>query len=193
MSIIDTLTKASGMDVFLREISDTNTYKPVAFSVQVRITDSKMGILLPEVFMPVAEKTAKAKQILLWSVKKCMTMMQNLTKRDIPFDFFALYCPETFICDVVAVEEFLSLVSDKNMLNLFAFYISPSLLISQNSTVNDNIVLLRSLGVRFIVLNFGCEGFPLSKVLKATFDMVVLDDFMVECLCGEEQEKNYAT
>lgn len=165
----------------------------VAFRSQVRIYDNELGVLLPETYGHIADKTVQCKHIFSWTFDEAVIVMNRLTAKEIAFDFLSFYAPQKLFEDDKLVEKLISDMENSGIsFDKFALEVYPDFLLEKDSKAFQNVLALKEKGVRFILLHFASENFPISKISFMPADILCIDKFLVECFDGDEKEREYA-
>lgn len=164
-----------------------------AFRSQIRVHNEELGILLPEVYGPVADKTAKCKQLFFWGLEEALSVVTNLKKREIACDFFSLYAPQKLFEDDKSIDELVKSISQSGIpFGKFALEVYADFLLQRSGKAFENTVLLREKGIKIMLLQFGSENFPVSKLSFLPVDLLCIDDHLADCLTGDTLEREYA-
>lgn len=181
------------IELFVAPIISIKNSTRVAFRSQVRINDPKMGVLFPEVFNPIADKTSQCKQIFSWTIEHVIILMTRLFEREINFDFISIYAPHKLFEDEKLINQFISEIEIKQIpLEKLALEAYPDYFLEKDSVAFKNAEFLRQKGIKIILLDYASENFPISKISFMPVDIVCIDQFLINCLGGISSEQEYA-
>lgn len=182
------------IELYTAPIISIQNRERVAFQSQVRINDKKLGVLMPETYLPITDMTKQSLRLFDWTFEETVFAIRNLARRNIKFDFFSMYMPQKVIeCDDL-IEKLLSdIESNEIPYNKLALEIHSDLLFDRNSKAFKNAEALREKGIKIILLNYASENFPISKVSYIPADILCLDKFILSCITsGDKNEYEYA-
>lgn len=181
------------MELYIAPVIRCENKKRIAFKTQVRINNTELGTLLPDVYGHIADKTVQSKRIFDWAYKELLICVEIFKKNDIEFDFITLYTPQKVLEDDKAVMSFVSEVEKSGIEpNRFALEIYPEYMLDRESKTFRSISVLREKGFRIILLNYASENFPLSVISFVPADILCLDRFVTDCIDGDRNEREYA-
>jgi len=166
----------------------------IAFQSQVRIIDEKLGVLMPETYLPVTDVTKQSQRLFDWTLEETIFAIHNLNRRKVKFDFFSLYMPRKVIEDDNFINKMLTDIESSNIpYNKFALEVYSDLLFDKNSKTFKNIEALREKGFKILLLHYASENFPISKISYMPADILCLDEFLISCITsGDSNEYNNA-
>ncbi|MEG2044683.1 MAG: EAL domain-containing protein [Clostridia bacterium] len=176
------------METYLGTIFDIEKNIPIAYETEVRILDKNLGVLVPEIYMPISNKTVQSKQIFEWTYNDCFKIIDRLENRHMNFKYLIIKAPLKVMIDIKLIDTFIAKAKDTER---FAFSIEPDTFFDKNKNVYENINKLREKGVKIILANFGCEGFPTSEIINAPVDIVRFDRFLTHCIFGDAKQQLY--
>ena len=70
------------MVLMFEPVFDNNLNMALDYAATVVINDSKMGVMLPEYYTPVAEKSNRICEINRWAVEECCDVLKRAEARD---------------------------------------------------------------------------------------------------------------
>jgi EAL domain-containing protein (putative c-di-GMP-specific phosphodiesterase class I) len=185
-------TKRS-LELYFAPIVSINNNKHIAYKTQVRINDDVLGIIMPDTFLHIADKTSQCKQVFSWTIEESIIAMKKLAFRYIDFEYFSIYGPKKVFEDEKIIDEFILKVNENGILfENFAFEVYLDCFLEKDSKALVNISKLREKGVKIILIDFASENFPVSKISFMPVDILSLDKFLIDCINGDTLEQEYA-
>ena len=182
-----------GIQLYIAPVVAPLEKRRTAFRAQARILDRELGLLLPDTYTPVTDRTIQSKRLFDWTVEETLLAAQRLVSRAIEFDFISVYAPQKLLEDDKAVSVFIEIIKNSGIeASGIAIEVYPDLLLEKDSKVFGNVSRLREHGIKCILLGYASENFPLSRAAFMPADIFCLDNFATECLEGDDNEKEYA-
>ncbi|MGI6280336.1 MAG: EAL domain-containing protein [Acutalibacteraceae bacterium] len=182
------------IELYAAPIISVKDKSRAAFQSHVRIIDDKLGILMPETYLPITDKTKQSQRLFDWALEETVFAIQNLNKRNIHFDFFSIYMPQKVLEDDGCIENFVSYIENSKIsFDNLALEIYSDVLFDKNSKSYKNAESLRDKGFKILLLNYASENYPISKISYIPADILCLDEFIVSCIAsGDKNEYEYA-
>ncbi|MBE7382062.1 MAG: EAL domain-containing protein [Leptolyngbya sp. SIO1E4] len=155
---------------------DLRTGRCIGSEALIRWQHSNQGLLLPSLFIPVAEKTGLIAEIGEWVIEKVIEEQSQLLKV-YPDLYTAINLSPAQLNSGASNQTILRfLEKDCKIANNLVFEITEAILIEDDKTpALDTVARLRSLGARISLDDFGTGHSGISYLHKLGFDYLKID------------------
>lgn len=181
------------LELHFRPIYNKLQHRDWGYFTELRINDRRIGVILPETYLPLIQKTPVALNLGKWQLDETFAAVTRLHKRHIDFEWVSIYITLKHFLQ----KNFVELVSKK--LEKFdinpqeiCFEISDYLLIEKNQIVRENMKKIRELGIRLILIDFGSEFSAISRLSDVQVDIVRLDKDLVAGVAKSQRSADIA-
>lgn len=177
------------MVLMFEPVFDNNLNMALDYAAKVVINDSKMGVMLPEYYTPVAEKSNRICEINRWAVEECCDVLKRADARDASINSFILdlsvkYLAKPYFCtQIMKILEKKEVEADK-----FCFNISENIYATESEQVKKNIAEMREHGAFFTIDDLGVEYTSMSNLSHYEVDYIGINRKMIEPINPELYE-----
>ncbi len=184
-------TKLKPMELSFQPVFDIHLNMAIDYEVSMKINDRVMGVLLPEHFVPVAEKSSQICQLGLWMIEECCDVYKRCEQREADVNSFIVWisvkhiCKKNFVSQVMKVLNKHSISPDK-----FCFNINQSILEADKERILANIKQLRELGFKVSIDDLGLEYTSLSNLSHYDVDYIGIHASLIEDIMESERTQN---
>ena len=172
-------------------VFDIHLNMAIDYEVSMRINDKVMGVMLPEQFIPVAEKSNQICQLGLWAVEECCEAIRRCEAREADINSCIVWisikhiCKKNFVPSVMKILNKYSVKPDR-----FCFNINQSILEAVKDQVLANIRELRELGFKVSIDDLGLEYTSLSNLSQYDVDYIGIHASLIEDIMESERTQN---
>lgn len=177
------------MELMFEPVFDTHLNMTLDYEATVRILDPKMGVMLPEYYVPVAEKSNRICEINRWAVEEGCEVLNRAEARDASINSLIMnisvrYLSKPyFATQVKKILEKHGVEPDK-----FCFNITENIYEAVSAQVLRNIRELRDFGFFFSIDDVGVEYTSMSNLSQYEVDYIGINRKLVEPIQPELYE-----
>lgn len=185
------LPKFRTVEMLYRPLFDVHLNMAIDYYAELRLHDKSMGIMLPETYIPVAEKSRQIYELGKIVLEECCDAIKRCEKRDANIDCIMLWTSDkqinkkNFYKDMRKIVDKAETEPDK-----FCFYITENILREDMEIVKQNINDLREYGFQVAIDDFGVEYSSLSNLGQYEVDYIGLDESLLENILVDERQQN---
>ncbi len=172
-------------------IFDIHLNMAIDYEISMKINDKVMGVMLPEYFIPVAEKSNQICQLGLWAVEECCEALKRCEAREADINSFIVWvsvkhiAKKNFVPSVMKILNKYSVKPDR-----FCFNINQSILEASKDQILANIKELRELGFKVSIDDLGLEYTSLSNLSQYDVDYIGIHASLIEDIMESERTQN---
>lgn len=173
------------IELLYRPVFDIHLNMAIDYETSMRINDKVQGVLLPELFIPVANKSNQIVNLNLWAIEEACEAIKRCEAREADINSVIINVSVKALSKKNFVQQVTKIV-DKHQVDSdrFCFDIRESILESTKDQVKANIDALREKGFKVSIDDFGLEYTSLTHLSHYDVDYIglhksLLDDFMV--------------
>ncbi len=169
------------MELMFEPVFDTHLNMALDYEATVRILDPKMGVMLPEYYVPVAEKSNRICEINRWAIEEGCEVINRAEARDASINRLIMnisvrYLSKPyFATQVKKILEKYEVEPDK-----FCFNITENIYEAVSDQVLKNIRELRDYGFLFSIDDIGVEYTSMSNLSQYEVDYIGINRKLVE-------------
>ena len=171
------------MELRFSPVFDTHLNMALDFATVVRINDPKMGVMLPDYYGPVAEKSNRICEINRWAVEEGCEVIKRAEDRGASINSLIMPLSVRYLSKPYFQTQVRKIV-DKNDIgpDKFNFNITENIYASESEQVIKNIREMRDYGFLFSIDDFGVEYTSLSNLSQYEVDYLGINRSLVEPL-----------
>ncbi len=184
-------TRLKPIELSFQPVFDIHLNMAIDYEIDMRINDRVMGVLLPEHFVPVAEKSSQICQLGLWAVEECCDVIKRCEQREADVNSFIVWVSVKHICKKNFVSQVMKILNKHNIKpDRFCFNINQSILEADKEQIIANIKALRELGFKVSIDDLGLEYTSLSNLSHYDVDYVGIHASLIEDILESERTQN---
>ncbi len=177
------------MVLMFEPVFDNHLNMAIDFVTSVRINDSKMGVMLPEYYGPVAEKSNRICEINRWAVEECCDVLNRADAREASINSFILDISVKYLAKPYFMSQITKILAKKDVEpDKFCFNISENIYESESEQVKKNIAAMREEGYLFSIDDVGVEYTSMSNLSQYEVDYIGISRKLVEPINPELYE-----
>ena len=179
------------IELSYQPVFDIHLNMAIDYEISMRINDRVMGVMLPEQFVPVAEKSNQICQLGLWAIEECCEAIGRCEAREADINTIIMWISikhiskKNFVPQVMKILNKYSVKPDR-----FCFNINQSILEAVKDQVIANIKQLRELGFKVSIDDLGLEYTSLSNLGQYEVDYVGIHASLIEDILESERTQN---
>ncbi len=169
------------LEFFFEPFFDVHLNMSIDYDTSVRINDPKLGVVLPEMYIPVAEKSNQICELNKWALEEACDILHRTEERDASINSLTLDTSVRYLAKPYFVQQAIRTVEKSNVApDKFCFRLRESILESEKETVKKNIIALRDYGFIVAIDDFGVEYTALSHLGQYEVDYLGIHRSLVE-------------
>lgn len=177
------------MVLMFEPVFDNHLNMALDYAASVRINDLKMGVMLPEYYIPVAEKSNRICEINRWAIEECCDVLNRAEAREASINSFILDISVKYLAKPYFVTQVKKILEKKGVeFDKFCFNISENIYASESEQVRKNIAALREEGCYFSIDDVGVEYTSMSNLSQYEVDYIGINSKLVEPINPELYE-----
>lgn len=179
------------IELHYRPVFDIHLNMAIDYETTMQINDKVMGVMLPELFIPIAEKSSQAYQLNLWTIEEACEAILRCEQRDADINSLILWvsvksiAKKNFVSQVIKIVDKYKVPHDK-----FCFTINESILEAVKEQVSENIKALREEGFKITIDDFGVEYTSLTHLTHYDVDYIGIHSGLLDGILTSEKVQN---
>ncbi len=179
------------MEILYKPVFDVGLNMAVDYYTRVQLIDYKVGIIQPETYIPVAEKSNQIAEIAKWTIEEACEAMQRTEARGADIHSVILWTSLNHLNKKNFVRSMMSIVDKKDMEHdRFCFLITDHILQADSEIISKNIAELRKEGFKVAIDDFGVEYSSLSNLGQYEVDYIGIDPSLTRDIEINERQEN---
>ncbi|MBQ7580046.1 MAG: EAL domain-containing protein [Clostridia bacterium] len=189
--VTEKLPRFRTIEVLYRPVFDVHLNMAIDHYTQLRLMDRSMGIILPETYVPVAEKSRQIYELGKIALEECCDAIKRCEAKEVEIDSLLMWTSvkqlnkKTFFNDMKKIVDKKEISPDK-----FCFCITQNILPADQDNIKENIRLLRDEGFNVAIDDFGIEYSSLSNLGQYEVDYIGLNECLLENILVDERQQN---
>lgn len=152
---------------------------PQRFEVLIRMVDEGGKIILPENFLPAAEKYNLMQKIDRWVIETTFSWIESQIEASVAIPILSINLSGSSLGDEELLQYLLEQFEDKIDPGLICFEITETLAVSSYLRANGFIYRLRDIGCNFAIDDFGSGVCSYAYLKQLDFDYIKIDGVFV--------------
>ncbi len=183
--------KLRTLELWYQPVFDIHLNMAIDYEISMQINDKVMGVMLPELFIPIAEKSNQICQLDLWAIEECCEALKRCEAREADINSFIVWISIMHIAKKNFVPQVMKILNKHGVSpDKFCFNINESILEAVKDQVFANIQELRELGFLISIDDFGLEYTSLSRLSQYEVDIVGIHASLIEDILENERTQN---
>jgi len=169
------------MELMFEPVFDTHLNMALDYEATVRILDPKMGVMLPEYYVPVAEKSNRICEINRWAIEEGCEVLNRAEARDASINSLIMNISVRYLSKPYFATQ-VKKILDKHGVepDKFCFNITENIYEAVSAQVLKNIRELRDFGFFFSIDDVGVEYTSMSNLSQYEVDYIGINRKLVE-------------
>ena len=185
------IPRARTMEILYKPVFDVGLNMAVDYYTRVLLTDYKVGIIQPETYIPVAEKTNQIAEIAKWTIEEACDAILRTQERGADIHSVILWTSLKHLNKKNFVRTMMNIVDKKDIdHDKFCFQITDHILQADSEIIAKNILELRKEGFRVAIDDFGVEYTSLTNLGQYEVDYIGIDGSLTINIEENERQQN---
>lgn len=179
------------IELLYQPVFDIHLNMAIDYETSMRINDRKLGVLLQDTIIPIAEKSNQICELGKWALEEGCDAILRCEKREVDINRLILLtsvkhlAKKNFAAQAIKVVETKGVNPDK-----FCFNINESILEAEKTQIIENIKVLRTYGFLVSIDDFGLEYTSLSHLGQYEVDYIGLNGSLLDGVLTDERAQN---
>ena len=179
------------IELHYRPVFDIYLNMAIDYETSMQINDRVMGVMLPKLFVPVAEKSGQITQLTLWAIDEACEAIKRCENREADINSLIIWVSvkslarKSFANQVIKTVDKQGIAHDR-----FCFNITESILEYTKEQVLETINILRENGFKVSIDDFGLEYSSLSNLTHYNVDYIGIHSSLLEGIMTSEKTQN---
>ncbi len=179
------------MEILYKPVFDVGLNMAVDYYTRVQLIDYKVGIIQPETYIPVAEKSNQIVEIGKWTIEEACDAINRTAERGADIHSVILWTSLKHLNKKNFVKSMMNIVDKKDIdHDKFCFQITDHILQADSEIIAKNINELRREGFRVAIDDFGVEYTSLSNLGQYEVDYIGIDSSLARDIEINERQQN---
>lgn len=179
------------MEILYKPVFDVGRNMATDFYTRVQLIDYKVGVIQPETYIPVAEKSNQIAEIGKWALEEACDAMKRVEAREAEINSVILWTSLKHLNKKNFVKSMVNIAEKKEMdYDRFCFQITDHILQADSEMIAQNIIALRREGFRVAIDDFGVEYTSLSNLGQYEVDYIGIDASLTRDIEINERQQN---
>ena len=189
--VTEKLPRFRTIEMEYKPMFDVHLNMAIDYYAQMIICDKSFGYILPETYIPVAEKSRQIYELGKIEVEEICDAIKRCEEREANIDCVMVFAStkqlnkKTFFADMKKIVDKKKISPDK-----ICFYINENILPADSEMIKNNIDLLRDYGFLVSIDDFGVEYSSLSNLGQYEVDYIGLNECLIENILVDERAQN---
>lgn len=180
--------------VYYQSQKDLNTGKISGFEALLRWNSPELGFVLPLKFIGIAEETRMIIFIGEWVLRKACLFIKQLHEMGHPDLMIAVNISMIQLLHENFIDSVLKILGDTDLQpEYLELEITESILMESYQTIRDKLLLLRELGVKIALDDFGKGYSSLSYLSQLPIDTLKIDKTFIDGINSEKESQALAS
>ncbi len=185
------IPRARTMEILYKPVFDVGLNMAVDYYTRVLLTDYKVGIIQPETYIPVAEKTNQIAEIAKWTIEEACDAILRTQERGADIHSVILWTSLKHLNKKNFVRTMMNIVDKKDIdHDKFCFQITDHILQADSEIIAKNILELRKEGFKVAIDDFGVEYTSLTNLGQYEVDYIGIDGSLTINIEENERQQN---
>jgi len=181
------------MEIFYLPIRNNQLGVTHSYLTQLRINDPLMGVLIDEVFMPVAERTVISEKITTWLLDNLFSDIQKFRTRNVQAEWFGVYIPIRILKKQNFIEDLKTRVLNNNIkLSDICICLNNKVLYEDHNSIMEILNKAKAEGIKSMILDYGDDFCPITRITSIKTDYLHLSQSVTSSINSTKEEKRNA-
>lgn len=179
------------MEILYKPVFDVGLNMAVDYYTRVQLIDYKVGVIQPETYIPVAEKSNQIAEIGKWTIEEACEAINRTAERGADIHSVILWTSLKHLNKKNFVRTMMNIVDKKDIdHDKFCFQITDHILQADSEIIAKNIMELRNEGFKVAIDDFGVEYTSLSNLGQYEVDYIGIDSSLARDIEINERQQN---
>ena len=183
-------TGLRAIETYYEPIMNKDYDSVIAYRTQVRVNDPHIGVLLPQIYLPVAERTTLANKISLWAINDISSTVPKLKSRGAYFEFIAVYVPVDLLISEEFCMNFLKALKENGAsASDICIEVSSSIFTYDIKIIQRALLKFSENGIKTMLSGLGIGSAFIGRLEKLHFDYIILDNILSNNLVSTNERE----
>ncbi len=184
-------SRLRAIEIFYQPVFDVHLNMAIDFEISMQINDRQLGVILPEMFVPIAEKSNQICEIDKWAIEECCDAITRCAKREADINRVIIPISVKYLAKKNFLQQVTKIVEKKNISpDKFCFNINESILENTKAQVIENIETARQYGFLVSIDDFGVEYTSLTHLSHYNVDYIGIHASLTGDILESERAQN---
>ncbi|MPM53466.1 Phytochrome-like protein cph2 [bioreactor metagenome] len=184
-------TRLRTIELWYKPVFDVHLNMAIDFYGKIQINDKSIGIMQPEIFVPVAEKSNQICELEKWAVEEACDAMKRCAERDADINSVILWTSLKHLKKKTFLPAMQKILKEKEVSSeKFCFYITENILPADAAVIAENIKAVRDAGFEIAIDDFGVEYSSLTNLGQYDVDYIGIHGSLVTDILTDERTQN---
>lgn len=185
------LPRMRTLEMMYKPVFDVHLNMAIDFYSRVQINDRSMGIMYPQLFVPVAEKSNQIVELGKWALEEACDAILRAEAREADINSIILWTSLKHLNKKNFVKTAETIVNKKGVnADKICFQITDHILQADRDIISQNIYDLRNLGFQVAIDDFGVEYSSLTNLGQYEVDYIGIDESLLKNIETDERQQN---
>ncbi len=185
------LPRMRTIELMYKPVFDVHLNMAIDFYTRMQINDRSMGIMYPEKFVPIAEKSNQICDLGKWQLEEACDAFSRCAKREIEPNSLILWTSLKHISKKNFVKFACNTVEKKEVNpDKICFAITDHILQADSQQISQNFKELRDYGFQIAIDDFGVEYSSLANLGQYEVDYIGIDESLTKNIMTDERQQN---
>lgn len=168
---------------------DIRSGKVIGMEALVRWNSKKLGFVLPNEFIPIAEKTGVIFEIGSWVFKEVCNQVKAWIEKGYEFNYAAINISPVQIKQPIFLDKVSKIINDMDLpSSLVEVEITENVLLDSIDDNLDKLNELKKLGIKIALDDFGTGFSSLNYLRMLPIDVLKIDKSFIDGICSNKEQ-----
>jgi EAL domain-containing protein (putative c-di-GMP-specific phosphodiesterase class I) len=184
-------SRLRAIEIFYQPVFDVHLNMAIDYEISMQINDRQLGVLLPEKFMPIAQKSNQICEIDKWAIGECCDAITRCANRDVFINRIIVPISVKYLAKNYFLNQAKKIIEKKQIdPDKFCFNINESILDNTKEQVIKNINDAREFGFLVSIDDFGVEFTSLTHLSHYKVDYIGVHASLLDGILENERAQN---
>lgn len=176
------------LEMFYEPVCNRDIGASFAYRAQLRLNSPELGVLLPSVYLPVAERTVQASKLSAYTIREAADTVVRFIEKDIYYNWVSAYVPLRYLQSDGFFETVTALTEEKEIKPARLCFELPGELLYTDPADFKIIRRLKDAGFGILLSDFGDDYCPVMQLGAFSPDYVLLNPSLTKRLCSKDEK-----
>ncbi|MCR5485217.1 MAG: EAL domain-containing protein [Clostridiales bacterium] len=179
------------LSLHYQPVFDVHLNMAIDFETHMQINDRQMGVMLPDQFVPIAEKSSQIFALNRWNLEEGCDAILRCEKREADINRLIIPVSVKYLAKNYFMPQILKIMDQKGVnSDKICFNINESILEAEKKQVVENIKALRQNGFTVSIDDFGVEFTSLTRLGQYEVDYICIHKSLIDEILTDERTQN---
>ena len=184
----------NGLSMNYQPIVNIMFEKTVAYEAFVRLFDTVLKSIPPDLFIPVVEKSDMNVLLEKWIFEETCRMVIKMEKKEIPFEYMAVNTSVKYLKRKSYIKDLLKIMDETGVSpGKFCLEIPESSLVTGDGDIVEKMYELKREGFKIAVDEYGANYLPLSRLDSVPADIIKLERSISDFILTDKKVEEHVS